>query len=202
MTLRAFGLVTLLTASTMTIEAARHGFATVDNRDTDVLGAVLYGLFSSGWWCALLVLYRLRATGTSRIARALLIAPLCTVVLAFLQTPADIFGLDQRSVPYMIVDLAWPLSMLLTFVASVAAVFARRLPSFARFVPLIAGSSVPLALLLSAFGLAVPTWVGDVHVVVGWVLLGTLPFLVEAPREAEGAPRAVAASSPLRKEFQ
>lgn len=184
MNLRMFGVVTMITAPAMTVEAARHGFAPLDNAQTDVVGALLYGAFALGWWCALYALFRLRAAGTGRWGRAVTAAPLFTIALALLQTPADIFGLDQQSPLYAVVDLAWPLSMLLTFAVGVAAAFARRLPGAYRWVPLFAGSSVPLAALLGVLGLsALPQWIFDVHVIVGWVLLGCVAFGLEADKK-------------------
>lgn len=175
--LRPFGFVTLATASSMTIETARHGFVNTGDTPPDAVSPWLYGLFAVGWWCAMFVLHRLRAAGDARPLRVLSAAPLVTIVLAFLQTPADLAGLFAPHPVAVVVDLAWPLSMFLTFLVGAACAFAGRLPGAYRFAPLFAGASVPIALGAAALGVSLPGWTADVHIVLGWVMLGLVAFV-------------------------
>src|SRR5687768_6606004 len=88
---RVLGLVGILTAPAMTIEAARHRFAPVPNEQTDIIGAVLYALFALAWLASVFGLRQLRATGRSRLGRAILALPLVTISLAIGQSFMDIF---------------------------------------------------------------------------------------------------------------
>lgn len=175
---RALGLFALLTAPAMTVEAARHGFERVANEQTDPTGALLYGLFALGWLASLLGLWQLRATG-DRWGRLLLALTLVTVTLAVLQSPMDLLPTSTGHPLYLVTDLAWPLSMLLTLFVGVAVAVMGRLKGWKRFVPLYCGISVPLALGLMALGVDVFArlpYAFEVHTVTGWALLGYVVF--------------------------
>lgn len=179
-TLRTLGLATLLTAPAMTVEAARHGFQQVANENTDPLGALLYGLFSVGWLCGVLGLRHLRATGTGKTGRWLLTALCVTVTLAVLQSGMDLLKVPTGNSLYMVTDLAWPLSMLLTLVVGVATVFARQLGGWTRFVPLFMGAFIPIMVIQGALGLNLP-YLFEAHTILAWGLLG-VSLITAAPR--------------------
>lgn len=138
----------MITAPAMLVEVARNSFQKVANADTDPTGAILYGLFSVGWLAAMWGLRRLRATGDSRFGRAIVTLPLITITLAIGQTFMDLFNVSTESPFYLMTDLAWPLSMVLTFVVSVTILFAPVLKGWHRFVPLFCGVSLPVAMVL------------------------------------------------------
>lgn len=176
---RALGLVAMLTAPAMTVEAARHGFERVANEQTDPLGALLYGLFALGWLASMFGLWQLRATGTGRWGRGLLGFTLLTISLAVLQSPLDLLPISTTNPLYLVTDLAWPLSMLLTLLVGFAVVVAKRMRSWKRFVPLYCGVSIPLALGFMALGVdlfALLPYAFDLHTVTGWGLLGYVVF--------------------------
>lgn len=167
------GLIAMVGAPAMLLEAARHGFQKTMNEDTDVLGALLYAAFSVGWLCAMIGLRRLRATGRGPVGRVIATLPVVTISLAVMQSLMDILRVSTANPLYVVTDLAWPLSMLLTFVVSVAALFARELPGLARLVPLLCGISLPLTIVvMGVTGQDLPMWVFGWHTAVGWALLG------------------------------
>ena len=173
----------MITGPAMLVEAMRHGFQTVPNDQTDVIGATLYGLFAIGWFASILGLRALRATGRNAFGRIVVHLPLITIPFAFGQTITDILKVDQASALYMVTDLAWPLSMVLTFVVSVTVLFAPALRGWHRFVPLYCGLSLPFTIALMAItGADLPDWAFAVHTATGWALLGAVVFL-NAPRE-------------------
>ncbi|QLG12799.1 hypothetical protein HLB42_17990 (plasmid) [Deinococcus sp. D7000] len=188
-TLRTLGLVTLLTAPAMTIEAARHGFQKVANENTDPIGALLYGLFSVGWLCGVLGLRWLRATGTGQAGRWLLNVLSVTVTLAILQSAMDLLRVPTGNALYMVTDLAWPLSMVLTLVVGVAAIVSRQLSGWRRFVPLFMGAFLPLMVIQQALGAEVP-YLFDAHTILAWGLLGVTLITADhpRPRQANAAP--------------
>ena len=180
--LRTLGILGMVTAPAMLVEAMRHGFQTVPNAQTDVIGATLYGLFAIGWFASILGLRALEATGRNVFGRVVIHLPLVTIPLAFGQTITDILKVDQASALYMVTDLAWPLSMLLTFIVSVTVLFAPMLRGWQRFVPLYCGISLPLSIALMVIvGSDLPDWVFALHTATGWALLGAVVFL-DAPR--------------------
>ena len=192
LSLVTLGVLAMITAPAMLVETARHGFQTVPNDQTDALGAILYGLFAIGWFASILGLRQLRATGTNLFGRIVIHLPLVTIPLAFGQTVTDILKVDQSTALYMVTDLAWPLSMVLTFLVSVAVLFGGTLRGWQRFVPLYCGLSLPVAIALIAMtGSDMPDWLFAVHTASGWFLLGAIVFL-NAPRGS----RPVAQTSP------
>lgn len=89
---------------------------------------------------------RLHAAGHGKFGRFIVTLPLVTVALATLRTPLDLLHFDRESPLYMVSDLTWPLSMLLTLTVGAAALFARVLPLPQRLVPLFCGLALPLTI--------------------------------------------------------
>lgn len=179
--LRVLGLTALLGSPAMLIEVYRHGLAKVANENTDPVGALLYAAFSVGWLCAMIGLRRLRAAGPGWAGRLLMNAALVTVTLAILQSVMDLLRIPTTHPLYLVTDIAWPLSMVLTFAVSVAALFARVLPMWGRLILVFCGISLPvnlLAMVLSGemLGAAAFAW----HTFLGWAGLGLILLLVRS----------------------
>lgn len=186
---RWLGIIAMIGAPAMLIEGARHSFAKVANEQTDPVGALLYGLFSIGWLAAMLGLRRLQATGRGLAGRLLITIPLFTITLAIGQSLMDLLKVPTSSPLYLVTDLAWPLSMVLTFMVSVAVLLARGLPGWHRWVPLLCGISLPFTLTLMLLGgQELPGWVFGLHTALGWGLLG---YVVFAARPGPSAPRLI-----------
>ena len=131
-------------------------------------------------------LRRLRATGRSRFGQVVATLPLLTLPLAVMQSVFDLSGLDSSSPLYLVSDLAWPLSMLLTLVG-VTVLFAGVLKGWEQFVPLFCGRGLPVALVLGAlFGDAALFWSFPLHTALGWALLGYVVYRA-APRTLSAA---------------
>lgn len=184
MNVRTLGLLTMLCAPTMLIDGFRHGMQRTLNGENDLLGNLLYMAFAVGWWCAMLGLKRLQATGRGKLGRFIVTLPLVTIFLAILQSPLDILHFDMGSPLYMVTDLAWPLSMVLTFVVSVAVLFARQLPLPHRLAPLFCGISLPVGFAYMAFARLQDMPIAEFgwHTAIGWFLLG-LSLVTARPRE-------------------
>ncbi|SMB79010.1 hypothetical protein [Deinococcus hopiensis] len=174
MNVRTLGLITMLCAPAMLIDGYRHGMERTLNGENDLTGNLLYMAFAVGWWCAMLGLRKLRAAGHGRLGRFIVTLPLITIFLAALQSPLDTGHFNMQSPVYIVADLCWPLSMVLTFAVSVAALFARVLPLPLRLAPLFCGVSLPVGFAYMAFArlqdmpLAEFGW----HTATGWFLLG------------------------------
>lgn len=62
------------------------------------------------------------------------------MTLAILQSAMDLLRVPTGNALYMVTDLAGPLSMVLTLVVGVAAIFSRQLSGWRRVVPLFMGA--------------------------------------------------------------
>lgn len=180
--LRLLGFAALVCAPAMFVETLRHA----RNGPEDGLSHLLYGLFSFGWLCALLGLRQLRAAGDGRFGRVLLTVAPITAILAIGQSVMDQFGVPSTNPFYLVTDLAWPFTMLLTFVISVAALFARRLPAWGRAVMLYASFSLPATILLGVLKVQLPFDTFGPHTATGWALWGLM--LIVLGRRPAGAP--------------
>lgn len=108
----------------------------------------------AGWICANIGMWRLRATGTNRWGRAVLLVQLADLVLVFM------FGffeatrlLDSNDIVFIVTNRAWPLSLLWMLVVGVTALAAKRLSGWRRFVPLLCGLALPFGIVAEiAFG--------------------------------------------------
>ncbi len=186
-TLRLLGIITLICAPALHLEAARHGFQRVANENTDVVGAILYGLFSVGWLAGMVGLRQLSATGRGVVGRAVVTLPIATIGLALGQTLMDLLHVPTGNPLYAITDLAWPLSMVLTFVVGVAALLARTLPLWGRLVLAFCGLSLPVTIVLGVLHVELPGDLFGWHTTLGWALWGLL-LIASSARDRAAQP--------------
>lgn len=174
MNVRLLGFITLICAPVLLVDAYRHGMQRSLNGENDLIGNLLTLAFAVGWWCAMLGLKKLHASGHGPLGRVIATLPLVTIAFAALQEVLDILHFNMQHPLYTVSDLAWPLSMLLTFVVSVAVLFARVLPLPQRLAPLVCGISLPvgIAYMVLAKLEDMPTAEFAWHTAVGWFLLG------------------------------
>jgi hypothetical protein len=185
MNVRTLGIISMICAPTLLIDAWRHGMQRTLNGENDLVGNLLTLAFAVGWWCALLGLRQLHATGRSVAGRAAVTLPLVTIAFAVLQEVLDILHVNMDSPLYIVSDLAWPLSMVLTFAVSIGVLFARVLPLPHRLAPLLCGISLPVGFAYMAVAKLedMPTGQFAWHTATGWFLLG-LSLVLARPRAA------------------
>src|SRR5690349_16263937 len=156
------------------------GFNPSDDLRTSIgdLGGLAFQL---GVFGLLTVMWRTRATGTSRAARVMIGVEFVLLTLASLWSvlhAIDPSGLGSTPV-VMALDPFWPLSMLGMFVIGVKVFRARRWRGALRVAPLIAETwvffGIGSTIVGSATGIAwLATVVGGVHLLVGYARLGWL----------------------------
>lgn len=141
-------------------------------------------LFMAGWICSNIGMWRMRATGTDKWSRAVLLVQLVGLVLAFMFGLFEATGLlDRESIIFNITDAAWPLSMLWMIVVGVTVIVTKRLSGWQRFVPLLCPLWLPIAITLSiAFGDTVGGIVGFGYAAVLWGLLGYVVVRSDSPQ--------------------
>jgi len=141
------------------------------------VGDVTGFFFQVGVFALLTAMLRTGATGATKKARAMIRVEYVLLGLASLWslihglTPAGI----GDSLPVMVLDVFWPLSMLGMFVIGVKVAVAGRWQGALRAWPLVAETwavvTVPTFLL---FGDGVARWVGGAHLLIGYAALGLL----------------------------
>jgi hypothetical protein len=134
-------------------------------------------LFQLGVFALLTVMFRTRATGSSRSARIMIRVEYVLLGLASVWSLVHGAAPDavRESGPVMALDLFWPLSMLGMFVIGIKVAFAGRWRGVLRAWPLVAETwavvTVPAFLIV---GEPVSSWVGGIHLLVGYATLGVL----------------------------
>ena len=117
---------------------------------------------------------RMKATGTGRWGRAVLLIQLVGLVLALAFGFFEATGLPGReSIIFNLTDAAWPLSMLWMVVVSITVIRAKRLSGWQRFVALLCPFWLVIPIVASiAFGDTAGGIVGFGYAAVLWALLG------------------------------
>lgn len=143
-------------------------------------------VFMAGWICSNTGMRRLRATGTSKWGRTVLLIQLVGIVLAFIFGFFEATGLlGRESIIFNVTDAAWPLSMLWMIVVGITVIVAKRLSGWQRFVPLLCPLWLPVAILGTvAFG-DMGGFVGVGYAAVLWALLG---YIVVRSDSRQSAP--------------
>jgi hypothetical protein len=150
-------------------------------------------VFMAGWICSNIGMWRMRATGTGKWGRAVLLVQLVGLGLAFMFGFFEATGLlGRESLVFNITDAAWPLSMLWMIVVGVSVLVAKRLLGWQRLVPLLCPLWLPMAIILSiAFGDTVGGIVGFGYAAVVWASLGYV--VVRSSSRQAAAPTAESA---------
>lgn len=134
------------------------------------------GTFQLGLLALLNVLWRTRALGAGRIARAALIVESVLLTFAIGSTLADAFALSDLDQPvWAALDAFRPLSMLGMFGIGIRVAIAGRWTGVTRFWPLVAESWAVVVLPINgALGGQVAEYVAAAHLIVGYTVLGVL----------------------------
>lgn len=145
-------------------------------RGAEVAFALSSGLFQVGLLLLLRTLWRTRALGEGRVARAVLRVEAVAVVLAIGSTAGDGLGLtDMDQAGWLVLDFFWPLSMLGMFLIGIRIAIAGRWKGATRFWPMVAESWAVVTIpALAIFGETVGHVVAVAHLCVGYAVLGVL----------------------------
>ncbi|HYH14266.1 MAG TPA: hypothetical protein VD794_03545 [Flavisolibacter sp.] len=142
-------------------------------QDTSLQGLFCL-IYMLGWMCSILGLMQLRATGTSRWGRFVLIMELVFLSLANCWNTWNILQIDTDSSLYLMLDLTWPLSNAWMLVIAITIIVTNKLTSWRRWIPLIVALWLP-------FGLSMVLGIGrnnttlllpGIYSAIAWFLLG------------------------------
>ncbi len=144
------------------------------------LGLVVFGigsgLFQVGLLFLLRALWRSRALGEGRVARAALRVETVFVGLAMASTFVDTIAVSDLSKPYWaMLDAFWPFSMFGMFLIGVRIAIAGRWTGASRYWPMVAESWVVVTVPSMLIGGELAgQLVGAAHLLVGYTVLGVL----------------------------
>jgi hypothetical protein len=146
---RLLGTIAIICAPALLIEELL-----LQGQENALITGIASMVFMAGWICSNIGMWRMRATGTGKWGRAVLLVQLVGLVLAFMFGLLEATGLlGRESMVSNVTDAAWPLSMLWMIVVGVTVIAAKRLSGWQRFVPLLCPLWLPIAITLSiAFG--------------------------------------------------
>ncbi len=133
-------------------------------------------LFQLGVLALVRVLWRTRAIGGGRLARGVLRVETAALAVAMVSTLSDFFGFTDLDNPVSLaIDLFWPVSMLGMFLIGIRIAVAGRWKGLSRFYPMVAESwAVVTVPTMGIAGPGVARWVGALHLVVGYAVLGRI----------------------------
>ncbi len=166
---RLLGTIAMICAPALLIEALL-----LRGQENALITGIASMVFMAGWICSNIGMWRMRATGTGKWGRTVLLIQLIGLLLAFLFGLFEATGLFGReSIVFNVTDAPWPLSMLWMIVVGITVIVAKRLSGWQRFVPLLCPLWLLIAAILSiAFGDTAGVIVGFGYAAVLWALLG------------------------------
>lgn len=137
---------------------------------------VVCGIFQVGIWALLATLWRTRATGTTTLARAVLVIEAGMLGLATAASVLMLMGEPiASSTPTAVLDVFWPLSMLGMAVIGIKVAITGRWRGVLRAWPVVAETWALVVLpSLALFGPGVAAWVCGLHLILGYFTLGAL----------------------------
>ncbi|MFC5139173.1 hypothetical protein ACFPK1_13095 [Actinomycetospora rhizophila] len=137
---------------------------------------VVCAVFQLGIWALLLTMWRTGATGTSRVARAMLGVEATLLALASAASVLLLLGEPiASSTPTLVLDVFWPLSMLGMAVIGIKVALAGRWRGVLRAWPVVAETWVLVVLpSMALFGPAGASWACGLHLLLGYTTLGVL----------------------------
>jgi hypothetical protein len=185
---RLLGTIAIICAPALLIEELL-----LQGQENALITGIASMVFMAGWICSNIGMWRMRATGTGKWGRAVLLVQLVGLGLAFMFGFFEATGLlGRESLVFNITDAAWPLSMLWMIVVGVSVLVAKRLLGWQRLVPLLCPLWLPMAIILSiAFGDTVGGIVGFGYAAVVWASLGYV--VVRSSSRQAAAPTAESA---------
>jgi hypothetical protein len=141
------------------------------------VGAFAGLLFTIGWFCNVLGLLQLRATGKRLPGKILLGVELVGVTLAAIFQVFEFTGFGEGTIFFTITDIAWPLSMVTLLIIGITIAIIGGLRGAARFVPILAPIWLPLNIVVTmTVGRDAALIVSGIVATLGWVLTGYVIF--------------------------
>ncbi|WP_247234883.1 hypothetical protein [Telluribacter sp. SYSU D00476] len=141
---KTLSLLALLGAPTMTLGVlAEYHIPALGNSWFTGLWGITY---ITTWIAGIVCMQRLKATGTSTLGKALLWILIGTLTIADISNLFWIIYPAGKPEAFFYLDLFWPLSHLLMLPIGIMVTLAKGLPGWYRYIPLVQGFWLPVAL--------------------------------------------------------
>ena len=172
---RLLGTLGILASPMLLLEDLLTGF---QPHETDQLIGLLGVIYTTGWICSIIGLYSSKATGKSRLGKAILVIQLIGLFLAAAWAAYHMVVLNPNTDHwlYQATDIAWPLSHLFMIVVGIATLRAKTWTSWRRFTPLLGGLALPVAIMVSivageeAMGIIFSVWTTVAFALLGYAV--------------------------------
>ncbi len=176
---RTLGTIAMICAPALLVEGLL-----LRGQENAAITGIASMVFMAGWICTNTGMRRMRAAGTGKWGRTVLLVQLVGLVLAFMFGFFEATGLLGRdSIVFNVTDAAWPLSMLWMLVVGITVIAAKRLRSWRRIVPVLCPFWLLAAIVGEiAFGES-GGLIGFGLTAILWALLG---YIVRDSRERVG----------------
>jgi hypothetical protein len=145
--LRLLGILGIAGAPWMLIDFIENGL--YDRFENTSTSGVHNLLFITGCMCSVLGLYYLKAAGTNRAGKIIMIIQLSLLALANCWNVYEIINPDSNARLFYLLGLFWPASCLFLVITGIFVIRAKRLTGWRKVVPLLAGLWFPVMALLS-----------------------------------------------------
>jgi hypothetical protein len=147
--LRLLGILGMAGAPWMLVDFIENGL--YDRFKNTAASGVHNLLFITGCMCSVFGLYYLKATGTNKAGKIVLIIQLTLLALANCWNIYEIINPDSPEQVFFILGLFWPAGCLFLVITGIFIIRAKRLTGWRAAVPLLAGLWFPIMALLSLF---------------------------------------------------
>ena len=132
-------------------------------------------LFIGGWMCAAVALKRFHATGHTTFGKILITSLLISLSIANISNVIQIVVERDKPSYFMYFDVFWPLSNVIMLIVGIMVIVARRYQGWKRYIPLVTGLWLPVALLSSFIDKgAVSFLFASLYSAVAWTLLAVV----------------------------
>ncbi len=171
---RILGIIGIAGSPFLLLDIIINGGSGGDNYNHTSLSGLFSFIYISSWMCSIIGLRNIQATGSGKWGRSILNVQLLCLAMANCWNIYEIISPGANTTIYFILDKFWPLSNLIMFVTGIAILRSNRLDGWKRYIPLITGLWLPLAIGLTVVigRNKVSMLLPAAYSVVAWALLG------------------------------
>jgi hypothetical protein len=143
---RTLGIIGILGSPWLLIDFINNGL--YERFDLSSISGVRNFLFITGWTCCIIALYRMKAMGTKRWQKTIMIIQIVLLCLANCWNIWEIFAPNSPSFIYFLLNFTWPLAGCFMVVTGIVVLRAKKLKGWKRYIPLLAGLWFPQTLII------------------------------------------------------